>query len=55
MNETKQLLKRARQLWNSGDRQIDRHNRKAWVRSITMLGSSWIMHKSQPTVKWGLK
>lgn len=38
-------LKRARELWNSGYRNLDRHNQRAWVRSLKMLGPKWLLLK----------
>lgn len=43
MSHTKHLIDRARKLWNSGDPQLDRHNRKAWVRSVLRLGDKWLL------------
>ena len=37
------MLRRARTLWASGDRRLDRHNQRAWVRSIRRLGSRWLL------------
>jgi hypothetical protein len=37
------LLRRARILWASGDRRTDRHNQRAWVRSIRSLGDKWLL------------
>ena len=37
------MLRRARALWASGDRRTDRHNQRAWVRSIRNLGSQWLL------------
>lgn len=41
---TKMLI-RARVLWSSGDRRLDRHNQRAWVRSIRRLGDKWLLAK----------
>lgn len=42
---TKQLVRHARELWNSPlvPPQINRHNRKAWVRSVLRLGNKWLL------------
>jgi hypothetical protein len=37
------MLRRARALWASGDRRTDRHNQRAWVRSIRNLGRQWLL------------
>lgn len=37
------MLRRARALWASGDRRLDRHNQRAWIRSIRRLGSRWLL------------
>lgn len=37
------MLRRARVLWASGDRCLDRHNQRAWIRSIRSLGSRWLL------------
>ena len=37
------MLVRARALWSSGDRRLDRHNQRAWVRAIRRLGSRWLL------------
>ena len=37
------MLIRARQHFHCGDRNIDRHNQRAWVRSIRFLGSKWLL------------
>ena len=39
------MLRRARALWSSGDRRLDRHNQRAWVRSIRRLGNRWLLAK----------
>jgi hypothetical protein len=36
-------LQKARQLWRSGDRQLDKHNRRAWVRAMRRLGDQWVL------------
>ena len=41
------MLRRARELWNTGIRDLDRHNRRAWVRSIRFLGDKWLLARSQ--------
>ena len=37
------MLRRARALWSSGDRRLDRHNQRAWARAIRRLGSRWLL------------
>ena len=37
------MLRKARVLWASGDRRLDRHNQRAWVRAIRRLGSRWLL------------
>ncbi|MEN9885735.1 MAG: hypothetical protein RL758_313 [Pseudomonadota bacterium] len=51
MNTT--ILKTARRLWCAGhaDRATQRHNMRAWVRSIRLLGSKWIMAANQPRLR----
>lgn len=44
MNTT--MLRRARELWRTGRRNMDRHNQRAWVRSIRFLGDKWLLAKS---------
>ena len=39
------MLRRARTLWASGNRQTDRHNQRAWVRAIRRLGDKWLLAK----------
>ena len=43
MSDLKPLIERARKLWNSGDPRLDRHNRKAWIRSVLYLGDKWLL------------
>jgi hypothetical protein len=44
MNTT--MLRRARELWNTGRRDLDRHNQRAWARSIKFLGDRWLLAHS---------
>ena len=37
------MLRRARVLWASGDRRVDRHNTRQWIRSIRLLGDRWLL------------
>jgi hypothetical protein len=37
------LLARACRLWRSGDKNLDRYNRRAWLRSVRILGDKWIL------------
>lgn len=43
MNTT--YLIRVRRHFACGDRRIDRHNQRAWVRSIRHLGDKWLLAK----------
>lgn len=36
------LLVRARKHFNSGMKHVDRHNQRAWIRAIRMLGDKWV-------------
>ena len=38
------MLTRVRKHFNSGMRHIDRHNQRAWVKSIRFLGTKWLIH-----------
>lgn len=42
---TKQLLRRARKLYNSeyAPSHINRANQRAWVRAVRALGSRWLL------------
>lgn len=39
------MLKKVRELWNTGERQLDRHNQRAWVRAVKRLGERWLLAK----------
>ena len=45
MNVT--ALRRVRQLFNNPDvpPRVNRHNQRAWVRSVRHLGSNWLLAK----------
>jgi len=45
MREIRELFDRAYEMWNSGDAKLDKHNRKAWVRSVLYLGDKWLLAK----------
>lgn len=47
MNQVKLLLRRARKHFNSSwvPAHVNKHNRKAWVRSVLMLGDKWLLAK----------
>jgi hypothetical protein len=45
MKDLRKLFDRAHDLWNSGDSKTDKHNRKAWIRSVLMLGDKWLLAK----------
>lgn len=51
---TKQLVRHARELWNSPlvPTSVNRHNRRAWVRSVLRLGDKWL---AKPMDKASLK
>jgi len=38
------MLTRVRKHFNSGMRNIDRHNQRAWVKSVRFLGTKWLIH-----------
>jgi hypothetical protein len=42
---TKDLVRHARELWSNPlvPPEINRHNRKAWVRSVLRLGDRWLL------------
>jgi hypothetical protein len=44
-----QMLIKARQLWCVGhaDRATQRHNIRAWVRSVRQLGTSWVLARQK--------
>jgi len=37
------MLTRVRKHFESGDRRIDRHNQRAWIKSIRFLGTRWLL------------
>lgn len=39
------MLTRARKHFNSGMKHVDRHNQRAWIRAIRMLGDKWLLAK----------
>lgn len=45
INSRKALLRHARRLYSVADvpEHINRHNRKAWARSVSMLGNRWLL------------
>ena len=47
MTDLKDLVRHARELWNSPlvPTSVNRHNRKAWVRSVLRLGDKWLLHE----------
>jgi hypothetical protein len=45
MKDLRKLFDRAYDLWNSGDPRLDKHNRKAWIRAVIMLGDKWLLAK----------
>lgn len=47
-----QMMRRAIRLWSTGDRDVDRHNRRAWLRAAMRLGDRWILaHQIQRVEK----
>ena len=38
------MLTRVRALFKSGIRSTDRHNQRAWVKSVRFLGTKWLIH-----------
>lgn len=42
MNTT--MLTRVRKHFASGIAHIDRHNQRAWVKSVRFLGTKWLLH-----------
>jgi hypothetical protein len=42
---TKQLVRHARELWSNplAPTSVNRHNRRAWVRSVLRLGDKWLL------------
>jgi len=42
------MLKKARALWATGNRRLDRRNQLAWVRAIRRLGSRWLLAQHVP-------
>jgi hypothetical protein len=53
MRDAKELMRRANELFNCGIWHIDRHNRKAWVRSVLFLGDKWILAKPVSRITGG--
>ena len=37
------MLRKARALWATGDRRLDRYNQRAWVQAIRRLGDKWLL------------
>jgi hypothetical protein len=42
--DIRELMRRAQAHFNCGIPHIDRHNRKAWIRSVLFLGTKWRLH-----------
>jgi hypothetical protein len=53
MTELKKLVRHSQELWNSPlvPTSVNRHNRKAWVRSVLRLGDKWLL--AQPVRRAG--
>jgi hypothetical protein len=47
MNVT--YLTRARRHFNCADQKTNRHNQRAWIRSIRFLGANWLL--AQPVTR----
>jgi|TARA_R110000868_G_scaffold46667_1_gene153949 hypothetical protein len=39
-------LTKLKKMWNSGVPELDRYNRKAWIKSIRVLGDKWLLKKA---------
>lgn len=39
------MLTRVRAHFNCAERRINRHNQRAWVRSVRLLGDKWLLAK----------
>ena len=37
------MLRKARTLWATGNRRLDRRNQREWIRAIRRLGSRWLL------------
>lgn len=46
----RKLVKLAQKLWNVPEqpREVNRYNRRAWLRSIERLGDNWLLKRPQP-------
>ena len=42
------MLRKARALWATGNRRLDRRNQLAWIRAIRRLGSRWLLAQHVP-------
>jgi hypothetical protein len=38
-------MRQAVKLWTTGDRDLDRYNRRAWIQARKRLGDRWILAK----------
>lgn len=38
------MLTRVRRHFNCGEKHIDRHNQRQWIRSVRFLGNKWLLH-----------
>lgn len=38
-----QLMRRAVEMWKTGDRDLDRYNRRAWIKAVRRLGDRHIL------------
>ena len=37
------MLTKARQLWATGNKSLDRRNQREWIRAIRKLGDKWLL------------
>lgn len=48
--KTEALIK-VRTLFSCGIKEIDRHNRRAWVKSVRFLGEKWLLHPANRVLR----
>ena len=39
------MLTKARQLWATGNKSLDRRNQREWIHAIRKLGDKWLLAK----------
>lgn len=37
------MLSKARRLWATGNRALDRRNQREWIRAIRVVGDKWLL------------